>query len=153
MKEHGFVIDNVARFYEYSRGLDEIIKKLKDLQQANNNLVKKYKGDTKFARVHKRIREENKLRKEHGEKPIISDIDINLMDTLMVIKDSIDQKVYDRNDILKKDAYFEKTVMSLVSEALDNMKLANDREDRLFIQRRITKQYLDQYKDTYPTAS
>lgn len=152
-KEHGFVIDNIVDFYEHTKALDEILNKLKDLQKKNTVLLKKYKGDAKFARVHKRIKEENQLRSQHGEKPIVSDMDIELMDALMIIKDSIDQKVYDRNDILKKDAYFEKTVMSLVSEALDKLGITNEREDRVFIQLRITKQYLEQYKETYPTAS
>lgn len=152
-KEHGFVIDNIVDFYEHTKALDEILNKLKELQKKNTVLLKKYKGDAKFARIHKRIKEENQLRSQHGEKPIVSDMDIELMDALMIIKDSIDQKVYDRNDILKKDAYFEKTVMSLVSEALDKLGITNEREDRVFIQLRITKQYLDQYKATYPTAS
>ena len=151
-KEHGFVIDSINRFEAYSKALDDILKKLQELQKKNNVLLNKYRGDTKFARIHKRIKEENESRKTKGEKPIISFMDINLMDTLLEIKGSIDQKVYDRNDILKKDAYFEKTVMSQVSETLDDMGIANERDDRLFIQRKITKQYLDQYKQTYPAA-
>lgn len=153
MKDRGFVIDNIIDFYEHTKVLDEILDKLKELQKKNIVLLKKYKGDAKFARIHKRIKEENQLRSLHGEKPIVSDMDIELMDALMMIKDSIDQKVYDRNDILKKDAYFEKTVMSLVSEALDKLGITNERDDRVFIQLRITRQYLDQYREIYPTAS
>ena len=86
------------------------------------------------------------------EKPIVSDQDTELLDMLIFIKENVDQKVYDRNDILKKDAYFEKTVMVLVAETLDKMKLENERNDRMFIMSRIVKQYLDQYKETYPAA-
>ena len=32
------------------------------------------------------------------------------------------------------------------------MKLENERNDRMFIMSRIVKQYLDQYKETYPAA-
>lgn len=152
-KEHGFIIDNIVDFYEHTKNLDDIINKLKDLQRRNTVLLKKYKGDKKFARIHKRVKEENKQRHENGSKPIISDSDINIMDTLIMLKDNIDQKVYDRNDILKKDAYFEKTVMSLITDTLDQLKVVNEREDRVFIQHRITKQYMDQYKETYPSAS
>lgn len=62
-KEHGFVIDSIAKFNEESKALDEIIGRLQDLQKRNNVLLKKYKGDKKFARVHKRIREVNKGKK------------------------------------------------------------------------------------------
>ncbi|KGI21341.1 hypothetical protein HMPREF9304_10670 [Hoylesella timonensis S9-PR14] len=65
-KEHGFVIDSIAKFNEETQALDEIIVRLQDLQKRNNALMKKYKGDEKFARVHKRIREVNKA--ERGER-------------------------------------------------------------------------------------
>ena len=152
MKDHGFVLDNIEDFYKRTKDLDEILDKLKELQKKNKVLQNKYRGDAKFARVHKRIQEENQDRAKRDEKPIVSNQDIELMDVLVQIKDNVDQKVYDRNDILKKDAYFEKTVMVLVVESLDKQKLENDRRDRLFLVSRIAKQYLDQYKETYPVA-
>ena len=39
---------------------------------------------------------------------------MSIMNVLLSIKSDIDQKVYDRNDILKKDAYFERTVMTQI---------------------------------------
>lgn len=65
-KEHGFVIDSIAKFNEESSALDDIIKRLQDMQKRNNVLLKRYKGDEKFARVHKRIREVNKQRESKG---------------------------------------------------------------------------------------
>lgn len=59
---------------------------------------------------------------------------------------------YDRNDILKKDAYFERTVMTQIKAGIDKLGIASSREDRVFIQSRITKQYLDQYNHTYSVA-
>ena len=75
--------------------------------------------------------------------------DNEIMNTLLFIKDTIDKKVYDRNDILKKDAYFEQTVMTQITEGMDILNVANTREDRLFIQTRIASQYLNQYHSTY----
>ena len=68
--------------------------------------MKKYKGDEKFARVHKRIREVNKQREDKGQKPMFSFLDEEIAAILNIIKEDVDAKVYDRNDILKKDAYF-----------------------------------------------
>ncbi len=151
-KEHGFVVNTIHEFEEHSKALDEVLKKLAELQKRNNALLRKYKGDEKFARVHKRIREENAKRQGTGKTPIVSLYDESIMDVLLAIKTDIDQKVYDRNDILKKDAYFEKTVMTQIKEGMDRLHLASDREDRLFIQSRITRQYLNQYNATYPAA-
>ena len=152
-KEHGFVVDNIVQFNEYSRELDDIMKKLDELSKRNKAILNKYNGDVKFARAHKRIMEENNERKARNVEPIISPFDAEVMDVLKIIKQEIDQKVYDRNDILRKDEYFDKTVMQLISEAMDKMKLNSNREDRLFIQSRISKQYLEQYKATYPDVA
>jgi len=151
-KEHGFVVNSIHEFESHSRALDEVLRKLVELQKRNNVLLKKYRGDEKFVRVHKRIREENAERKKVGKSPIVDIYDESILSVLLAIKSDIDQKVYDRNDILKKDAYFEKTVMTQVKEGMDRMNLSSDRSDRLFIQSRITRQYLNQYNATYPAA-
>ena len=115
-------------------------------------LLRKYKDDVKFVRVHKRIREENIARKTNRKKPIVSESDPQIMDVLLSIKSDIDQKVYDRNDILKKDAFFEQAVMSQVKLGIDKLGIPSAREDRLFIKSRIAKQYLDQYNQTSSIA-
>lgn len=153
-KEHGFVVDTIAKFNEETQALDEIIQRLQDLQKRNNALVKKYNGDVKFARVHKRIREVNQERKEQGKQPMFSFLDEEIMIILNTIKDDVDSKVYDRNDILKKDAYFNRTVLSLINNCLylQFPQIKPDMEDYMFIQSRISQQYINQYNATYATA-
>ena len=148
-KEHGFVIDSIDEFKEHSKELDEVLKKLAELQKRNKALMRKYNDDAKFARVHKRVREENERRKKEGQTPIVSAYDEDIMNVLSSIKADVDSKVYDRNDILKKDAYFEKTVMQLIMAGMKKLSLNSSREDRVFIQTRIARQYLDQYNETY----
>lgn len=148
-KEHGFVIDSIDEFKEHSKELDEVLKKLAELQKRNKTLMRKYNDDAKFARVHKRVREENERRKKDGQAPIVSAYDEDIMNVLSSIKADVDSKVYDRNDILKKDAYFEKTVMQLIMAGMKKLSLNSSREDRVFIQTRIARQYLDQYNETY----
>lgn len=152
-KEHGFVIDSIAKFNEETQALDEIIVCLQDLQKRNNALVKKYKGDEKFARVHKRIREVNKQREEKGQKPMFSFLDEEIAAILNIIKEDVDAKVYDRNDILKKDAYFNRTVMALINGCLYHFpQIKPEMEDYKFIQTRISQQYINQYNATYGIA-
>ena len=152
-KEHGFVIDTIAKFNEETQALDEIIGRLQDLQKRNNVLLKKYKGDEKFARVHKRIREENKQREDKGQKPMFSFLDEEIAAILNIIKEDVDAKVYDRNDILKKDAYFGRTVMALINGCLFHFpQIKPEMEDYKFIQTRISQQYINQYNATYGIA-
>ena len=152
-KEHGFVIDTIAKFNEETQALDEIIGRLQDLQKRNNVLLKKYKGDEKFARVHKRIREVNKQREDKGQKPMFSFLDEEIAAILNIIKEDVDGKVYDRNDILKKDAYFGRTVMALINGCLFHFpQIKPEMEDYKFIQTRISQQYINQYNATYGIA-
>ena len=151
-KEHGFNVQSVDEFNRYSKALDEFLKKLEELKRKNKNLLKRYGGDAKFARVHKRIVEENQQRVAQGEKPIVSGFDQDIVDILVSIKADVDQKVYDRNDILKKDDYFEKTVMVEISRGLDKLQIDSSRADRIFLLNRIATQYLNQYKEVYPAA-
>ena len=152
-KEHGFVIDSIAKFNEEAQALDEIIGRLQDLQKRNNVLLKKYKGDEKFARVHKRIREVNKQREDNGQKPMFSFLDEEIAAILNIIKEDVDAKVYDRNDILKKDAYFGRTVMALINGCLHYFpQIEPQMDDYKFIQSRISQQYINQYNATYGIA-
>ncbi len=148
-KEKGFVIDSIETFEKYNKDLEEILKLLFELQVRNKALLNKYNGDSKYVRLHKRIREENEIRSMEGNKPIISKYENEINNILLMIKEGIDQKVYDRNDILRKDEYFERTVMHQITEQLDLVEITHEREDRLFIQSRLSKQYLNQYNATY----
>ncbi len=151
-KEHGFVIDSIAKFNEETAALDSIIVRLKAIQTANRALLKKYNGDAKFARVHKRIREVNHDRKEKSAKPIFTFSDYEISIILNMIKSEVDQRVYDKNDILKKDAYFEQTVLSIVANMLYHFPQISDTatiEDYDFVKNGIARQYLNQYNAIY----
>lgn len=153
-KERGFTIDSVAKFNEEAAALDEVIKRLNELRKANEAVLRRYNGDAKFARVHKRIREENHRRAEQKRRPIISTFDEDIVETLMGVKRTIDQKVYDRSDILKKDAYFATTVLQQIAVALNHHPQVGqpDPEDYRFIEQRVSRQYLNQYNAIYSTA-
>ena len=151
-KERGFVIDSFTDFDEEARALDEVYQKLIEIQRQNNALRAKYRGDSKFVRIHKRIREENERRKTTGEDPIVAAYDERILHFLEAIKTTIDDRVYDRSDILKKDAYFEQTVMQQISTGLNELGFSSDRSARQFMQQRIARQYLDQYNATYLAA-
>ena len=148
-KEKGFSISNMKEYEENSKHLDEIIAKLSELQRKNETLSRKYKGDNKFTRIHKRIREANVDKKSNNLKYIVSDRESEIMNVLLIIKTDLDKEVYDRNDILKKDAYFEKTVLSNVTSIFKTKNIVSEREDRFFIMDKIKTEYLNQYNETY----
>lgn len=151
-KEHGFVVDSVAKYNEETAALDSIIARLKAIQATNNNLLKKYNGDAKFARVHKRIREVNSEREKQKKNPLFTFSDSEICVILNMIKEDVDSKVYDRNDILKKDAYFEQTVLTIINNMLYSFPQISDTatiDDYNFVKNGIARQYLNQYNATY----
>lgn len=151
-REHGFVVDSIAKFNEDTAALDKIIARLKEIQRGNKVLLNKYNGDAKFARVHKRIREINSDRKEKSKKPIFTFSDYEISIILNMIKEDVDKRVYDKNDILKKDAYFEQTVLQIVANMLSHFPQICESatlEDYNFVKNGIARQYLNQYNATY----
>ena len=148
--KHGFTPENLAVYNEQNQAMNDILKRLEELRKANDALLRKYNGDTKFAYVHKRIREENKAREPKHQAPIISKFDEEIVQALLTIKGTIDAKVFDRNDILKQDAYFGKTVMKEIADGLAHFpQIKPEMPDYLFIQQRIAKQYMNQYNAYY----
>ena len=144
-KEHGFVIDSIAKFNEETAELDRIINRLKDIQRANKALLGKYNGDAKFARVHKRIREINSERKKKEQKPVFTFSDYEISIILNMIKEDVDKRVYDKNDILKKDAYFEQTVLQIVATMLSHFPQICDEatlDDYNFVKNGIARHIL-----------
>lgn len=146
-KEHNFVIESVSRFNEELAEMDRVLKRLKEIKLANDNLRGKYDGDVKFVRVHKRLREE--IVRRNRKIPSINNPDPFIYDLLKNIKSSIDHKVYNRRNILKQDAYFSQTVSQIVSTEMEVLKPQLQDEDIHFVQQKITKQYQNQYNDTY----
>ena len=148
-KQHKFKPENMAQYNEETVAMDEIYKKIRALRRKDDALLSRYNGDKKFVRVHKRIVEENTKRQEKNTQPIISTYTDDIIDTMLKVKETIDQQVYDRNDILKKDAYFAETVWALIDESLFKLNIKSEVEDCDFIQSKVSKQYLNQYHDYY----
>lgn len=152
LREHGFKADSTSDFNKQLEDFNEVLKKLTEIKNKNDAMLKKYNEDIKFVRVHKRIREENIKRNQEGKDLIFSLYDEKIVDALNNIKLNIDSKVYDRNDILKKDDYFERIVMNQIIEGIKKLNLISQRDDRLFIQEKVSREYLEQYNSLYNYA-
>ena len=152
--EYGFEIDTVAKFNEQKKMLDEIMERLHKLQIANRALAEHYNGDAKYARIHKRIREENQRRQRHQNEHLIAKADdLVIEQVLKCIKAGIDEVVYDDYHILKKDAYFRQTVQHIIGTYTSSViNLGATREDWEFMTPRIYQQYVEQYDRTYSAA-
>lgn len=79
--------------------LNAIYQKIKELNRKNDLLVKKYKGDKKYVRMHKRL----------DEKGLMTD-KIKVFNALCTIKSNIDEMVLNTESILDNLGYFERQI-------------------------------------------
>jgi type I restriction enzyme R subunit len=132
--------------YKFKIGyMDEVMKKIREINRANDNLKSKYNQDERFVRIHKRIVEENAKRIYTKARPIISDKEYAIVDGLKRLKEWIDRMIFFKQDILKNEAAFNQDVLAEVSKKLFEFNITADINDRKFIQRSIANEYYAQY--------
>lgn len=84
--------------------LETVYTQIRELNRQNDLLRHKYHGDTKYARLHKRLMENPAL---YGDK-------LKVFNALNGVKTDADQKVLDMEQILDNQNYFEKQMQGIV---------------------------------------
>ncbi|SMP89832.1 Type I site-specific restriction-modification system, R (restriction) subunit, partial [Epsilonproteobacteria bacterium SCGC AD-311-C15] len=84
--------------------LQKIHEKIKELNRQNELLKAKYKNDPKYARIHKRLMQNDELSKKQSE----------IYEALCDVKKETDEKVLNRNSILENENYFSRLMITTV---------------------------------------
>lgn len=84
--------------------LNAIHDKVKELNRQNSQLRAKYRGDAKFTRIHKRLKEQGSL----------SQIERRLFEALTGVKVQADEQVLQNNQLLNNESYFERMMQPIV---------------------------------------
>lgn len=141
-REHGFSPKSTQEAKEAIDYMDAVMKKIREINRRNNTLKRKYKGDERFVRIHKRIEEEN----ERRERPIISRQEYDIAEKLMQMKRTIDDKLYLNVNVLSNEEHFRRDVLANVSTTLINLAVNATLEERKFIRTLISDEYLNQFR-------
>lgn len=99
--------------------LNAIHDKVKELNRLNNQLRHKYKGDAKYARIHKRLNEFGDFTKTERQ----------LFEALISLKSQADDHVLQNTQILNNESYFERMMQPIVIGEFynrQNIKLTPD---------------------------
>ncbi len=112
--------------------LEEIYKKVKALNRANERLAKKYKNDKKYAKIHKTLK--NKLSAKETE----------IQKRLLELKEKVDKMVLNREDVLDNEEYFKRDMAKYV--AIEFKDFGLKAQDLLYISNIITREYICEYK-------
>jgi type I restriction enzyme, R subunit len=116
--------------------LQQIYDKVSELNRKNNLLKAKYENDTKYARLHKRILEKGGISQRESE----------ICETLMDIKNQVDDKVLHNRQLLSNESYFGQLLNQMVVNSFDRNKIALDPESAKFINACLLKEYMNEFQ-------
>lgn len=144
-RKKGFVPQSTEDAKASIQYMDEVMKKIREINRRNNVLKRKYKGDERFVRIHKRIEEQNQKR----ERPIISAHEYEVAENLSKMKKEIDRQLFLDINILDNEPAFQQDVLAIIGKELLSMKIRADIKDRKFLGGLIATEYLQQRNYTY----
>lgn len=144
-RKKGFLPQSASEAKESIAYMEEVMKKIREINRRNNILKKKYKGDERFVRIHKRLQETN----QHREHPIISAQEYEIAENLAKMKSSIDNMLFLNINILNNEEAFKRDILALVGKELINMNIKANLQDRKYINNLITSEYIGQYNYAY----
>lgn len=116
--------------------LKSIHERIKELNRENNQLRAKYQGDSKYARVHKRLL----------ERSTVSATERKLFAALCDVKAKADDQVLQNTQLLANEAYFERLMQPLVIGSFQteqHIKLTPDAADA--INRLVVSEYMHEF--------
>ena len=117
------------------KSLKVIHEKIKELNRKNELLKDKYEGDTKYARVQKRLIDSGRPTK----------LKTVLIEVLKQIKEETDTAIENRHDSINNESYFGQLVARLVFQEFSKQQVAMDAETVEFIKNIIVQEYLDEH--------
>ena len=125
--------------------IDGILERIRRKNEEDNILALRYKGDKKFVRVEKRLKEKaDNLEKTKGSKSsqyAFTKKQSLVNKILLNIKDDVDEICLDNDDIITVEGAFEKKITAKVSKRFLDEKLKPDLEARTYITALISKEY------------
>lgn len=143
-RKKGFIPKDTQDAKESIDYMEEVMKKIREINQRNEILKKKYQKDERFVRIHKRIREANTTR---PDRPIISAEEYEIAENLSKMKQDIDHRLFLNIHMLDNEDSFKQDVLAIIGQELRNMKIRADLKDRKYINNLITAEYLQQYNN------
>ena len=136
-----FEVGSMAEAKEEMGFMDQCMERIRKINRENANLQAKYRGDSKYVRAHKRLRN---YERENG-KIVLSEKEVQQCDALNRIKDAIDFLISNRKELIFNEADFTAQVIGAVAQSLHEIEIKAKPEDRRFVARLLTGEYLREF--------
>lgn len=123
---------------ENMRLLQRIYDEARALNRRNERISDKYKRDKKYMRIHKRLREDQRLNLT----------ELQLYHALMAVKERIDDQLEKQHNLIQNEAYFNRIAMKhVVQEFKNNSSIPLDAQMAKNINLLISGEYTQDYKN------
>ncbi|MBF4248909.1 type I restriction endonuclease subunit R, partial [Vibrio anguillarum] len=120
--------------------LNKIHQRVKELNRQNNQLRQKYLGDTKYARLHKRLYERQQERRD------ITDSERKIFEALLGVKEDADNQVLDNTSVLDNESYFERHLLPKVyNRFIKQQSIPLNAEAVRYVNHLVVAEYLKEF--------
>lgn len=126
------------------QNVNDILKRIKRLNERDALEAIKYNGDTKFVRVEKRLKEKDKEEIEHKTSPrnyAWTEEKEKMTVILLAIKEDVDDVYFHNQAILEVPAYFKRNILTYVTRHFKERQINTDREVRKYVSEVINREY------------
>lgn len=125
--------------------INDILNKIRRKNEEDNILATRYKGDKKFVRIEKRMKERaNRLESENDAKATSFDFTKNqkkISSLLLNIKNDVDDFCLDNDDVITVEGVFAKKIKGNVTRRFRQEDISTDSDLRIYVTELIEKEY------------
>ena len=136
-----FEVGSMADAKEEIGFMDMCMERIRRINRENANLQKKYQGDSKFVRVHKKIRRYELA----SGKTVLSEKEVQQCEALNRIKDAIDVMISNRKELIFNEPDFNAQVIGAVANCLRDIELKAKPDDRRYVAGILAGEYLREF--------
>lgn len=126
------------------QNVNDILRRIKKLNERDALEAIKYNGDTKFVRVEKRLKEKDKEEAERKVTPrnyAWTEEKEKMTIILLAIKEDVDDVYFHNQSILEVPEYFKKNILTYVTRHFKEEAVKTDREVRKYVSEIINREY------------
>ncbi len=131
------------------KNLNDILKRIKKINEEDAITALRYNNDRKFARIEKRIQEKDKQNEEQSVTPnkfAWSKDKEKLNLVLLKIKEECDENFFLNTAMINAPGYFTKFLVEIIAQNFLNADIRSDRETRYYVGDLINREYQNEYR-------
>ena len=131
------------------KNLNDILKRIRKINEEDAITALRYNNDRKFARIEKRIQEKEKQNEEQQVTPnnfswSKDKEKLNLV--LLKIKEECDENFFLNTAMINAPGYFTKFLVEIIAQNFLNADIRSDRETRYYVGDLINREYQNEYR-------